>query len=250
MHERLRRIIGLVMMSMLLTSCAALRSTEPVGAPLQAMVVKTADWDRIDGILQVCERKNGDAPWECKLENIPIVVGRNGMGWGRGMHPLPLPEGPVKQEGDGRAPAGIFRLSSTFGYAPAVKVPRIAMPYQQATVQLLCIDDTRSAHYNRIVYTNRVEADWQGYEKMLRRDDLYRFGIVIDHNMDPIIAGQGSCIFMHIWNGPSQGTAGCTAMAAQHLERLILWLNPVAMPILVQLPIQEYGRLRIPWNLP
>ena len=134
MHERLRGIIGVVMMGMLLTSCAALKSTEPVGVPLQAMVVTTADWDRINGILQVCERKNGDAHWECKLENIPVVVGRNGMGWGRGMHPLPLPEGPVKQEGDGRAPAGIFRLSSTFGYAPAVKVPRIAMPYQQATV--------------------------------------------------------------------------------------------------------------------
>jgi L,D-peptidoglycan transpeptidase YkuD (ErfK/YbiS/YcfS/YnhG family) len=250
MHERLRGIIGLMMLGILLTSCAALRLPEPVRAPLQAVVVTTADWDRIDGVLQAYERQNGDVPWERMFEQIPVVVGRNGMGWGTGVHPLPLPEGPVKQEGDGKAPAGIFRLSSAFGYAPAGEVSRIGMPYRQATTELLCIDDVRSAYYNRLVDTTRVKADWQGYEKMHRRDDLYRFGIVVDHNMNPTVAGKGSCIFMHIWQGPSKGTAGCTAMAAQHLERLLLWLSPVAMPILIQLPEPEYGRLRTPWCLP
>lgn len=250
MHESLRGIIGLVMLGILLTSCVAMRSPEPVRVPLQAVVVTTTDWDRIEGVLQGYERKDSDTPWERMLEPIPVVVGKNGMGWGAGIHPLPLPEGPVKQEGDGKAPAGIFRLSYAFGYAPASEVSRIAMPYRQATAQLLCIDDAGSAYYNRLVDATRVKADWQGHEKMRRRDDLYRFGIVVDHNMDPTVAGKGSCIFMHIWQGPSKGTAGCTAMAAQHLERLLIWLNPVAMPILVQLPEGEYGRLRTPWQLP
>lgn len=250
MHESLRGIIGLAMLGILLTSCVAMRSPEPLRVPLQAVVVTTTDWDRIEGVLQGYERKDSDTPWERMLGPIPVVVGKNGMGWGAGIHPLPLPEGPVKQEGDGKAPAGIFRLSSAFGYAPAGEVSRIAMPYRQATAQLLCIDDAGSAYYNRLVDATRVKADWQGHEKMRRRDDLYRFGIVIDHNMDPTVAGRGSCIFMHIWQGPSKGTAGCTAMAAQHLERLLIWLNPVAMPILVQLPEREYGRLRTPWQLP
>jgi L,D-peptidoglycan transpeptidase YkuD (ErfK/YbiS/YcfS/YnhG family) len=250
MHEKLPKIIGLVMLGMLLTSCAALKPPESRPAPLQAVVVTTANWDRADGMLRGYARKNGEAPWERALEQIPVVVGRNGMGWGRGMHPLPLPEGPVKQEGDGKAPAGIFRLSSAFGYVSEGEAAWITMPYRQATAQLLCIDDTRSVHYNRIVDKTRIEADWQDHEKMRRRDDLYRFGIVVDHNMDPTIAGRGSCIFMHIWRGPSKGTAGCTAMAAQHLENLLLWLNPASMPILIQLPDAEYERLQTPWRLP
>ncbi len=250
MQKRLWTQTGLLMLSVLLTSCAALKPPEPAMSPLQAVVVTTSDWDRIEGVLRGYERANPDAPWEHVIDTIPVVVGRNGMGWGIGLHPLPLPEGPVKQEGDGKAPAGIFRLSSGFGYAAAGDVSWIRLPYRQATPQLLCIDDIHSAYYNRIVDATGLKADWQGHEKMLQPDDLYRLGIVVDHNMDPPIAGKGSCIFLHIWKGPTQGTAGCTAMASQHLKQLLLWLNPLAMPVLIQAPGPEYDRLRVPWRLP
>lgn len=250
MQKRLWVKTRLLMLGMLLTSCAALRPTEPVISPLQAVVVTTSDWDCIEGVLRGYERVNPDAPWERVIDNISVVVGRNGMGWGIGLHPLPVPEGPVKQEGDGRAPAGIFRLSSCFGYAAAGDVSWIKLPYRQATPRLLCIDDTQSTHYNRIVDATRLKADWQGHEKILRPDGLYRFGIVVDHNIDPPITGKGSCIFMHIWKGPLQGTAGCTAMAPHHLKKLLLWLNPVAMPVLIQVPDAEYDRLQVLWRLP
>lgn len=217
---------------------------------LQAIVVTSSDWDRIDGVLQSYERKKEGAPWELAIEKIPIVVGRNGMGWGIGLHPLPIAEGPVKNEGDGRAPAGIFRLSSGFGYAAPGDVSWIRLSYRQATPRLLCIDDPISAYYNRIVDVTQVKTDWKRREKMLRPDDLYRLGIVVDHNVDPPAAGKGSCIFMHIWKGPLQGTAGCTAMALHHLQRLLLWLDPAAMPVLMQLPSPEYERLRLLWRLP
>ena len=238
------------MLNIFLISCAALKPTASPSSSLQAVVVTAADWDRIDGVLQGYERKHEAAPWERVIEETPVVVGRNGMAWGRGVHPLPMPEGPMKQEGDGRAPAGLFRLSAGFGYAAPGEVSWIKLPYRQATPTLLCIDDTRSAYYNRIVDASGVKADWRGYEEMLRPDDLYRLGIVIDHNMDPPLAGKGSCIFMHIWKGASQGTAGCTAMASNTLQRLLLWLDPAAMPILIQLPKVEYGRLRGSWRLP
>jgi L,D-peptidoglycan transpeptidase YkuD (ErfK/YbiS/YcfS/YnhG family) len=250
MQKRLWARTGLLMLSCILTSCAALLPPEPVMAPLQAIVVTASDWERIEGVLQGYERVNPDAPWERVIEKIPVVVGRKGMGWGIGLHPLPIPEGPVKNEGDEKAPAGIFRLSSGFGSAAAGDVSWIRLPYRQATPQLLCIDDIRSAYYNLVVDATRMKTDWQGHEKMLRPDDLYRFGIVVDHNMDPPVAGKGSCIFMHIWQGPLQGTAGCTAMALHHLQRLLLWLDPVAMPVLIQLPGFEYARWRLPWRLP
>jgi D-alanyl-D-alanine dipeptidase len=250
MQKMLWAQTGLLMLSVLLTSCAALKPPEPVISPLQAVVVTTSAWDRIEGILQGYERVNPDGPWERRIDKVPVVVGRNGMGWGIGLHPLPISEGPVKHEGDGRAPAGIFRLSSGFGYAAAGDVSRIKLPYQQATPQLICIEDIQSAYYNRIVDATEMKSDWQGHEKMLRPDDLYRLGIVVDHNMDPPVAGRGSCIFMHIWTGPSEGTAGCTAMAAHHLKELLHWLDPVAIPVLIQMPDPEYGRLRVRWRLP
>lgn len=242
------------MLSIVLTSCAGIavraRPTDPLQASLQAVVVTTADWDSSDGVLQGYERKGREAPWERVIENAPVVVGRKGMAWGIGMHPLPVPEGPFKREGDGRAPAGVFALSAGFGYAAPDDVSWIRLPYREATPQLLCIDDSRSGYYNRIVDASSVKADWQGCEQMLRPDDLYRFGIVVDHNRNPTEAGKGSCIFMHIWEGPSRGTAGCTAMAPHSLQRLLEWLDPAAMPVLISLPDSGYARLRIPWRLP
>jgi D-alanyl-D-alanine dipeptidase len=55
---------------------------------------------------------------------------------------------------------------------------------------------------------------------------------------------------MHIWRGPGQPTVGCTAMAQENLESLISWLNPRSTPLLVQLPITEYQRLRQGWHWP
>jgi L,D-peptidoglycan transpeptidase YkuD (ErfK/YbiS/YcfS/YnhG family) len=65
------------------------------------------------------------------------------------------------------------------------------------------------------------------------------------------VPGNGSCIFLHIWRGPGQGTAGCTAMPEQNLKEIIHWLNSKSSAaLLVQLPRPEYDRLKPLWNLP
>ncbi len=188
-------------------------------------------------------------------ESIPVVVGRNGLGWGIGLHPSADTEanrdtGPKKREGDGRAPAGIFRLSSAFGYAPPKIAGGIKLPYMQATPSLRCVDDTQSLHYNRIVDSALINPDWKSAEEMLRPDVQYRLGIVVDHNTNPVIPGRGSCIFIHIWKGSDAGTAGCTAMSQENMERLLRWLDPSANPILIQLPEGTYRKLQTAWDLP
>ena len=55
---------------------------------------------------------------------------------------------PQKQEGDGRAPAGVFRIGTAFGYADSA---RPALPYQAMTASDYCIDVNGSPLYNRIV---------------------------------------------------------------------------------------------------
>lgn len=224
-------------------------------APRQAVIVKTANWQAHQGSLQCYERSSTNETWKARGESIPIVVGRNGLGWGVGLHPAADMEahrdgGKEKREGDGRAPAGIFRLSSAFGYAPAKEAGGIKLPYLQATPSLRCVDDTQSLHYNRIVDSALIKPDWKSAEEMHRPDDQYRMGIVVDHNTNPIVSGRGSCIFIHIWRGADKGTAGCTAMSQENMERLLRWLDPSANPVLIQLPERIYPKLRTAWDLP
>ncbi|MDQ5987149.1 MAG: hypothetical protein CSYNP_02886 [Syntrophus sp. SKADARSKE-3] len=249
-------LIKITFLSLLIPLFATYVQAEKTAGPpafagsRQAIVVTSSNWNNSSATLQCYERRETDRPWTKVGEKIPLVIGRKGLGWGLGLHPS-SPEGePVKKEGDGKAPAGIFRLSAAFGYAPPAALNRVRLPYLQATPDFLCIDDAASTHYNRIVDMKQTRADWKSSEDMLRKDDQYRLGIVVDHNANPVVPGKGSCIFMHIWAGPGKGTSGCTAMAADNLEALLYWLSPQAHPVLIQLPDSVYERERKAWELP
>ena len=70
------------------------------------------------------------------------------------------------------------------------------------------------------------------------------------HTADPPLPGAGSCIFLHSWRGPGQGTLGCTALDFPELVAIVRWLDPRAHPVLVQLPRAAARRLRRRWGLP
>ena len=219
----------------------------------QAVVVTTADWGAGGGRLQAYERADGRAAWRAVGPPATVVVGRNGLGWGRGVTAPPATPGtePVKREGDGRSPAGVFRLTAAFGRAATPAVPGMKLPYRAETPGLDCVDDPASTHYNTLVDRGAVpRPDWNSAEHMLSVGDPYRLGVVVDHNPAPAVAGGGSCIFLHLWQGPGRGTSGCTAMADADLERLLGWLDPAAGPVLVQLPAQTYAARRKEWGLP
>jgi L,D-peptidoglycan transpeptidase YkuD (ErfK/YbiS/YcfS/YnhG family) len=125
------------------------------------------------------------------------------------------------------------------------------MPYVTATDAYKCVDDSRSVHYNQMLFsTPAVRLDWSSAEDMHRRDSLYSLGVVVEHNANGREIGGGSCIFLHIWPGPDGNTSGCTAFASDAMNELLAWLDPDALPILVQLPRSEYDRLRSRWGLP
>jgi len=218
---------------------------------LQMIVSTTADWDAVDAALQRYERASADQPWRPVGAPIPAAVGRAGLGWGAGVHADAHPDGPEKREGDGRAPAGIFRLSSAFGYAPAAEVPWIRMPYVRTDGSTECVDDARSRHYNRRVDRDTIpRPDWTSHEELRRADELYEWGVWVDHNSAPPAPGGGSCIFLHVWAAPGVATSGCTAMEEEAIRAVLAWLDPRARPVLVQLPRDAYAALRTAWKLP
>ena len=223
----------------------------PLAECNQLVVVVTKDWDAVPGKMFLFERNGVDRPWHPGVKSFPVVVGRNGLGWGRGVNAPANRAGPVKHEGDGKSPAGIFRLSSAFGLAAPAKMKSVRLPYVQLTASIECVDDVKSTNYNSIVDRAKfAAADWNSSEKMRDVGARYRLGVVVDHNTDPRENGGGSCIFLHIWLNARTGTSGCTAMEAAKMESLLSWLDPSAHPMLVQLPESEYKKLQTAWSLP
>ena len=235
-----------------ITLCSLSMLAQSAPADLQhaarLILVTTPDWNSVGGTLTRYSRVG--EKWNQVGEPIPVVVGKNGLAWDPQLangHSDQFP-GPVKHEGDGRSPAGTFRLGDSFGFADS---PSDIQNYRPLTPATECVDDVNSKHYAQIVDRSSIkDVDWNSSEKM-RSVDLYRWGIVVPYNMSPTIAGNGSCIFLHIWRGAGQGTAGCTAMPEEALLNTIHWMNSKAPnAILVHLPESEYQRFQTEWSLP
>jgi D-alanyl-D-alanine dipeptidase len=230
---------------------AAGNTPPPHSRSRQLVVVTTRDWDAVGGVLRRFERRSVRGSWSQVGADVPVVVGRTGLAWGVGLVEPAGAGGPRKREGDGKAPAGVFRLGPAFGFAPAREASaRLKLPYKPLAPTTECVDDAASRHYNLVVDRDALKsADWNSSERM-REVEGYRWGLVVAHNAAPPAPGLGSCIFLHVWAGPGKGTAGCTAMGQPSLEVLLRWLDPAKRPLLVQLPDGEYARLRLPWRLP
>ena len=127
-----------------------------------------------------------------------------------------------KHEGDGATPAGTYSLIAIL-YRP----DRVAPPLSRLPVKPLAptdgwVDDPRDANYNRPVslpYPASAEQMW-------REDDLYDALVVIGYNMEPVVSGAGSAIFLHIATPDFGPTAGCIAVKKKILLGLLPLLGP------------------------
>lgn len=227
-------------------------SAKALALSCQLLLVLAPGWQSDTGRMQRFERDCPDGDWRPVGVALTVALGKAGLAWGRGLHAEAGAAGPSKREGDGRAPAGIFAITSLFGNATADSPLALAakLPYRAATADLKAIDDPASAYYNRIVDQTAVVPDWASCEDMQRSDGRYAVGAVVGHNADPVLPGAGSCIFLHVWASPGVATAGCTAMALADMTALAGWLDASAMPLLVQLPQAEYDTRRVAWGLP
>ncbi|HJQ09397.1 MAG TPA: hypothetical protein VJ840_00010 [Gemmatimonadaceae bacterium] len=215
----------------------------------QLVVVVTPSWTSTTGSLTRFERSGAKQAWAQIDAPIPVVVGRTGLAWGVGFDDLAA-DGPHKHEGDGKAPAGFFPLDTAFGFAPAESMRDVRLPYVQLLPTTDCVDDTASIHYNTVVDKSRVPSvDWTSAEHM-RAVGQYEIGVIVGYNASPPVKGRGSCIFLHIWNGPESHTAGCTAFDESKLHSIMQWLDPAKKPLLVQLTSSGYAQLRERYELP
>lgn len=202
----------------IITTALAGEMPEPLSGldpSISQVVLVHGRFDAVPAQVSGWERQDG--AWKQVMAPVNAVLGRNGL----------APEG-EKREGDGRTPSGIFALRRAFGYEANVTT---GLEYQPATEKDFWIDAPSSPFYNQW-FSNEV-APTVSHEVLRRPDDLYKYAIVIEYNTDPVVPGMGSAIFMHLWRGAGEPTAGCVAMAETDLLRLLRWLDSRRNPVII-----------------
>ncbi len=220
----------------------------PAGSS-QCIVAIAENWNSSHATLSF-HRKSGNR-WVRDGETWPARLGREGLIWGLGLHPVPA-GATLKKEGDWRSPAGVFNLGGVWGYPPSIaKHP--SLPYRKVTPRDLWIEDPASPDYNEHVILGRDPSTaWEKKQQMKQTDPAHALKLFIAHNAPPkVVPGAGSSIFFHIWRaGGSKPTAGCTTMDDGRLREMIAKLDPTQRPVYVLLPKAEYERYRSAWKLP
>lgn len=215
----------------------------------QLIVSIAPGWDATHGQLLALERTPQGA-WQPELGPVPVLFGKNGLAWGRGVLGTKEP-GLHKVERDARAPAGVFQLGTIYTYDPAL--PKGAdYPFHTVTDADAWVDDPALPQfYNRHVAVDlKNPPPWFEKQKMRHNDDAYRWLVEIRHNADPPTPGAGSAIFFHTRRGENRMTSGCTTMARENLVALIRWLRADEHPHYVLLPWAQYQRKWESWGLP
>jgi L,D-peptidoglycan transpeptidase YkuD (ErfK/YbiS/YcfS/YnhG family) len=215
----------------------------------QCLVGIAESWDSSSATLRFY-RKSGNE-WKPDGESWQSRLGKNGLIWGHGIHPIP--SGAVtKKEGDMRSPAGVFALGGVWGYASSIpKHPQLF--YRQVTSRDLWVEDPASPQYNRnVILKHEPTSAWEKKQQMKQNDPAHSLKLFIAHNAPPkAIPNAGSSIFFHIWRaGGSKPTAGCTTMEEAKLRTLISRIEPASRPLYVLLPKADYEKIRKPWKLP
>lgn len=240
----MRALIGLIGLTLFVAAPArALDSSVR-----QLILAISPDWDSFQGHLQRFERGK-DGQWRAVAPPVPVLFGKAGLAWGRGVHGQGEP-GLTKKERDKRAPAGVFRIGTVYGYDAALPGGG-DYPYHQVTEADAWVDDPNLPEYNRHVTVDPENPPpWFNKMKMRHNDFAYHWLVEIRHNADPPVRDAGSAIFFHIRRGETRPTAGCTTMKRSDLEEMIRWLRAPLKPHYAVMPWKEYVERWKAWGLP
>jgi L,D-peptidoglycan transpeptidase YkuD (ErfK/YbiS/YcfS/YnhG family) len=127
-----------------------------------------------------------------------------------------------KREGDGATPRGRFRLVRLWWRADRHFRPHTGLPARRIGRSDAWCENPAHRLYNRSI---RLTPGAAG-DRLWRKDGLYDFVIELDHNTRPRVARRGSAVFIHAARPGLAPTAGCVALPASHLRRLLARLGP------------------------
>lgn len=133
--------------------------------------------------------------------------------------------GDHKTEGDGVTPVGRFPVRSVMVRNDRIATPQTPLPVSTISQADGWCDDPASADYNK-----RITLPHPGrHEELWRDDGVYDVVIEVGYNDDPIKAGKGSAIFIHLARANYEPTQGCIALRLEDLLDLLKSCDPEAM---------------------
>ncbi len=146
-----------------------------------------------------------------------LIVGQDGVArWGDRTMRCAIGRGGVrsdKREGDGGTPRGTFALRRLLYRPDREAPPRTALPAQALDPADGWCDAPPDSAYNlmiRLPYPASAESLW-------RADGIYDLIVPLGYNDDPVIAGRGSAIFLHLARPEFTPTEGCVALGHDDL---------------------------------
>jgi L,D-peptidoglycan transpeptidase YkuD (ErfK/YbiS/YcfS/YnhG family) len=119
----------------------------------------------------------------------------------------------VKREGDGASPNGAWPIRRVMWRADKITAPITALPLAPIRPADGWCDAAADPRYNEAI-THPYPAS---AEHLWRDDDVYDVIVVLGYNDDPVVAGKGSAIFLHVARPDYSPTAGCVAVALPDL---------------------------------
>lgn len=132
-------------------------------------------------------------------------------------------------EGSKMTPAGVFPVGQAFYIDDK---PQTKLDCFQVTDATYWVDDPESDYYNQRVELTEGQKSWNSAEHMIDYYNSYKYGFVINFNMNPVEKGRGSAIFFHIGSGV---TLGCVSTSQEKVLEYLKMLDPEKNPyILIQ----------------
>ena len=140
---------------------------------------------------------------------MPCRIGRNGA-----TH--------VKREGDGKSPCATMAILGGYWRADRRLPPRSGLELTPSRMRDGWCDAPGHRNYNRPVRLPFAAS----HEEMQRQDGQYDVVLDLDWNRRRRVQGHGSAIFLHLMADGGTGTAGCVAVPAGHINRLMAVIGP------------------------
>lgn len=145
--------------------------------------------------------------------NLIVTQAEDGawLDWGAGKRACAIGPGGIAAkggEGDGITPRGHWPVREIFYRADRIAKPDTVFPARAIQKDDGWCDAPDDPNYNRLVklpYPASAETMW-------REDHLYDLVAVLGYNDDPVVAGKGSAIFLHLARADYSHTHGCVAL--------------------------------------
>ena len=131
-----------------------------------------------------------------------------------------LGKGGIKQkerEGDFITPKGKFKLIKIYYRSDRIKKINSTLKKIKIKKNMGWCNDVSSNYYNKQIKINKKIS----HESLHRKDNVYDIIVVLNYNLNPIIKGKGSAIFLHVAKKNYNKTQGCIALKKNELLSLI-----------------------------